>query len=454
MKIYFNMRCQRERVSGAVYTRDTFGAVMTHALAGLRVLELGQLIAGPFAGSMLAGFGAEVIKVEPPETGDPLRRWRKLHEGTSLWWRSMARNKRSVAIDLRTEDGRWLIQNLIATGEIDVLIENFRPGRMEAWGLGWDALHSLDPRLIMVRISGYGQTGPRARQPGFANVAEAVGGLRYLSGEPGRPPVRAGVSLGDTISGLHAAFGALAAVRARDGGPDQRGTGRGQLVDVALSESVFNMLESLLPEYAALGHVRERSGSKLEGIVPTGTYPCRPDADGRERWIAIGANSDSMFQRLMRAIGQPALADDPALRHNDGRVEHEARLDAEIAAWTSTRSLDEALAELDAAEVAAGPIQSIADIRRDPQFIAREMFEALELPDGAPLELPAIVPKLSQTPGATRWIGPALGEHTEQVLRELLELDGDRLDALAEAGVIERPAAPDDDDADEADRGS
>jgi formyl-CoA transferase len=409
------------------------------ALAGLRVLELGQLIAGPFAGAMLASFGAQVIKVEPPSVGDPLRSWRRLHDGTSLWWRSMGRNKQSVAIDLRTEQGRWLIRNLVAGGSIDVVIENFRPGRLEAWGIGWEQLHALDRRLIMVRVSGYGQTGPRAQQPGFANVAEAVGGLRYLSGEPGRPPVRAGVSLGDTISGLHAAFGVLAAVRARDGGPGQRGTGEGQLVDVALSESVFNMLESLLPEYQMFGYVRERSGSKLEGIVPTGTYPCSPGPDGAQRWIAIGANSDSMFQRLMRTIGRGDLADDPQLRNNEGRVQHERMLDEVIAAWTSRHAPSEALAALERAEVAAGPIQSIADIRADPQFIAREMFEAVQLPDGAKLEIPAIVPKLSGTPGRTRWIGPALGEHTDAVLRELLGLGDEELDELSEAGVIARP---------------
>jgi formyl-CoA transferase len=416
-----------------------------HPLAGLRVLELGQLIAGPFAGAMLAGFGAEVIKIEPPETGDPLRSWRKLHDGTSLWWRSMARNKRSVVVDLRTEQGRWLIRNLVAAGTIDVVIENFRPGRLEQWGLGWEHLHALDRRLIMARISGYGQTGPRAHAPGFANVAEAVGGLRYITGEPGRPPVRSGVSLGDTISGLHAAFGVLAAVRARDGGPNRKGTGEGQLVDVALSESVFNMLESLLPEYTMFGHVRQRSGSKLEGIVPTGTYPCSPGPDGGDRWVAIGANSDSMFQRLMRTIGRPDLADDPRLRHNDGRVEHEAMLDEVIAAWTRSRSPIDALAELERAEVASGPIQSIADIHEDPQFIAREMFERVELPDGAPLEIPAIVPKLSATPGQTRWIGPELGQHTDEVLRELLGLGDDELDELGAAGVIGRTSMTPDD---------
>ena len=419
------------------------------ALAGLRVLELGQLIAGPFAAGMLAGFGAEVIKVEPPGLGDPLRRWRRLHDGTSLWWRAMARNKKSVAIDLRTEQGRWLIRNMVATGQIDVLIENFRPGRMEQWGLGWDDLHALDRRLIMVRISGYGQTGPRAQQPGFANVAEAVGGLRFLTGEPGRPPVRGGVSLGDTISGPHAAFGALTAVRARDGGASHRGTGVGQLVDVALSESVFNMLESLLPEYDMFGHVRQRSGSKLEGIVPTGTYPCIAGEGGEDRWVAIGANSDSMFQRLMRTIGRADLADDPGLRHNDGRVAHEAMLDEAIAGWTAARTPEQALRELEAAEVASGPIQSIADIAKDPQFLARQMFDAVKLPDGASLKIPAVVPKLSHTPGGTQWIGPGIGEHTEQVLQELLGFPVEELLELAEAGVIQGPTRAADDAVDE-----
>ncbi len=400
------------------------------------MLELGQLIAGPFAGMMLAGFGAEVIKVEPPELGDPLRKWRKLHDGTSLWWRAMARNKRSVVIDLRQAEGRELIRNLVATGMIDVLIENFRPGRMEEWGLGWTELSALDRRLIMVRISGYGQTGPRASQPGFANVAEAVGGLRFLTGEPGRPPVRSSVSLGDSIAGMHAAFGALAAVQARDGGPGRRGTGAGQVVDVALSESVFNMLESLLPEYDFFGHVRERSGSKLEGIVPTGTYPCLPGPKGEDRWVAIGANSDTMFARLMTILDRKDLADDPALRHNDGRVVEATMLDEVIAAWTSTRTVEAALADLERAEVAAGPIQSIADIAKDPQFLARAMFDSVTLPDGRALEIPAMVPRLSATPGQTRWIGPELGVDTLAVLGELLGYSHEDLERLTEAGVI------------------
>lgn len=395
----------------------------------MRVLELGQLIAGPFAGAVLAGFGADVIKIEPPDGGDPLRRWRKLHGDTSLWWRLMARNKRSVALDLRRPEGQELVRRLIVDAGIDVVIENFRPGRLEAWGLDPARLMALQPRLVMARISGYGQTGPRAQAPGFANVAEAVGGLRYLSGEPGRPPVRAGVSLGDSLAGLHAALGILAAVHHRD----VHGTGRGQIVDVALQESVFAMLESLLPEYDVLGHVRERSGTRLEGIVPTNTYPCR---DGR--WIVIGANSDSMFRRLMRAIGRPDLADDPRFAHNDGRVTHETELDDAISAFTRGHAVEELVDLLGRAEVATGPIQSIADIVRDPQFLARGMFEPAILPDGRAMRLPAPVPRLSETPGGTRWIGPGLGAHTDEVLRDLAGVDESELQRLAHAGVIAR----------------
>ncbi len=396
-------------------------------LAGLRVLELGQLIAGPFAGAILAGFGADVIKVEAPEGGDPLRTWRKMYGGTSLWWRLMARNKRSVAVDLRRAQGQALIRRMIAEGQVDVVVENFRPGRMEAWGLGWEALHALNPRLIMARISGWGQTGPRSNDPGFANIAESVGGMRFLSGEPGRPPVRAGISIGDSLAGMHAALGILTAVYHRD----VNKTGEGQVVDVALSESVFSMLESLLPEYDVLGHVRERSGAKLEGIVPTSTYPCE---DGR--YVVFGANSDSMFKRLMRAIGRDDLAQDPRLAHNDGRVEHEPEIDEAIAKWTSQRTVEEAVATLGDAEVAVGPIQSIADIVRDPQFIARGAFEEATLPDGKKFKIPAVVPRLLTTPGRTRWIGPALGAHTRQVLVELLSLDAAALEQLAKDRVV------------------
>ncbi len=405
------------------------------ALDSLRVLELGQLIAGPFATAMLAGFGAHVIKVEPPGQGDPLRRWRMLHEGTSLWWRSLARNKRSVAIDLRRAEGQALVRRLVAEDHVDVVVENFRPGRMEAWGLGYEELSTLNPRLIMARVSGYGQDGPRREQPGFANVAEAVGGLRYLSGEPGRPPVRAGISIGDSLAGLHAAFGVLTAVVHREAA----GQGRGQLVDVALYEAVFNMLESTLPEYSRFGHVRERTGASLPGIVPTSTYPC-----GDGRFVVLGANSDGMFRRLMVAIDRPELAEDPGLASNDGRVARAEELDAAIAAWTSSRTLAEALAVLERAEVACGPIHSIADIAADPHFRARGMFEAARLPDGTEVELPAHVPRLQATPGRTRWIGPELGEHTREVLIDWLGLDAEQVEALEQAGVVQSasPSAP------------
>ncbi|MCB9702247.1 MAG: CoA transferase [Myxococcales bacterium] len=402
------------------------------ALAGLRVLELGQLIAGPFAAAYLAGFGAEVIKIEDPARGDPLRSWRKLYQGTSLWWRLMARNKRSVAIDLRRPEGRALVRRLIVEGHVDVVIENFRPGRMEAWGLGYEALAAENPRLVMARISGYGQDGPRAQEPGFANIAEAVAGLRYLTGEPGKPPLRSQVSLGDTIAGLHAAFGIMVAIHERD----VVGSGRGQVVDVALTESIFAMLESLLPEYDVLGHVRERAGSRLEGVVPTGTYAC---GDGVH--VVIGANSDSMFRRLMRVIGRGDLADDPALATNAGRVAHEGRIDAAIAAYTAQRPASGVLEALRAAEIAVGPIQSIAEIARDPQFIARGAFESATLEDGRPMQVPAVVPRLSATPGATRWLGPALGVDTRAILGGWLGLADEALRSLAEGGVIGGDAA-------------
>lgn len=393
------------------------------ALEGLRVLELGQLIAGPFAASMLANFGAEVIKVEPPGSGDPMRSWRKLHEGTSLWWYSIARNKKSVTLDLRKPEAPSLLRRLIE--QCDIVIENFRPGRMEAWGLSYEALAQANPGLIMVRVSGWGQTGPYAQRPGFASVAEGIGGLRYLIGEPDRPPVRTGVSIGDSIAALHAVIGALTALAHRTR------TGKGQMVDTAIYESVFNMLESLLPEYDFFGEVRERSGAKLAGIVPSSTYRCR---DGK--YVIIGGNGDSIFQRLMRAIGRPDLASDPRLAHNPGRVAHEAEIDAAIQAYTEQHSYDEVFAALEAAEVPAGPIYSIADIARDPQYLAREMFEQVRLPDGKPLKIPAVVPKLSATPGETAWIGPALGQHNEEVYSGLLGMTAAEVADLRARGVI------------------
>ncbi len=396
------------------------------ALAGLRVLELGQLIAGPFAAASLAGFGADVIKIEDPEVGDPLRRWRKLYKGTSLWWRVLARNKRSVGVDLRRDEGQALVRRLVAEGHVDVIVENFRPGRLEAGGLGYEALSSLNPRLVMARVSGYGQTGPKAKEPGFANIAEAFAGLRYLTGDPDRPPVRSQVSLGDSIAGLQAALGILAAVYARD-----HGDGRGQCIDVALSESIFAMLESVLPEYDVFGHVRERAGAGLDGIAPTGTYPC---ADGS--FVVIGASSEPMFVRLMRAIGRDDLAEDPALRRNDGRAAQAARLDEAIAAWTGARSPAAVTEAMRRAEVAVGPIQSIADIAEDPQFIARGALEPVTLADGQAMRVPAVVPRLSATPGRTRWLGPELGVHTRDVLGGILGLDDAAPDRLGAGGVI------------------
>ena len=399
-------------------------------LAGLRVLELRQLIAGPFCGSMLAGFGAEVYKVEAPGRGDPLRNWRLLHGGTSLWWRQMARNKRSIAMDLRREEGQALVRRAVQRGVVDIVIENFRPGRMASWGLDYEALSALNPSLILVSVSGWGQDGPRAEMPGFANVAESVSGLRYITGEPGRPPVRPTMSIGDSLAGLHAAFGTLAAVHHRE----QTAGRPGQHVDVALSESIFNMLEGMLPEFDVGGVVRERSGTSLPGVAPTNTYPCLG-----ERWIVIGANSDAMFARLMRLVGRRDLAEDPSLQDNMGRVARAEELDRVIGQWTASRSVEEAVAALDEAEVAAGPIQSIADIANDPQFLARQLFESHQLEDGTPCRMPGWVPRLSRTPGQTRSLGPALGDFTLGFVRDLLGVDEATARSLIASGVLGAP---------------
>ena len=401
---------------------------MAHSrpLEGLTVLELGQLLAGPFCGFMLAGFGATVIKVEPPGTGDAIRTWRVLDDdGTSLWWRSLARDKYSVTANLREAQGREIVRDLVRSG-VDIVIENFRPGRMEAWGLGPDDLHAIDPRVILVRISGYGQDGPYAARPGFANIAEAFAGFRHLTAEPGRPPVRGGVSLGDTNAGLHAAYATLAAVYERDVG----GSGKGQVIDVALYESMFNMMESLLPEYDRKGVVRQPTGGALPGIVPSNTYAC---TDGR---IVIGANSERLFVSLMRLVGRDDLADDPSLSSNDGRSERAAELDAAIEAWTSKRPCKDALEGLREAEVPSGPINTIADIASDPHVNARAMLPRLPLPSGDLLRVPAVVPKLSRTPPGSRWLGPDLGAHNAQIYGERLGYDAAKLEALAAAGVI------------------
>jgi crotonobetainyl-CoA:carnitine CoA-transferase CaiB-like acyl-CoA transferase len=373
------------------------------ALDGIRVLELGQLIAGPFAGRTLADFGADVIKVEPPGTGDPLRKWRLLRDGTSVWWEVQSRNKRSVRLDLREPEGQDAARALAA--QADVVIENFKPGTLEQWGLGWERLHALNPRLIMLRISGYGQTGPYRDRPGFGVIGESRGGLRHLNGEPGRVPVRVGVSIGDTLSALHGVIGVLLALYHRDA----RG-GEGQYIDVALYESVFNVMESLLPEYDAFGTVRERAGSALPGIVPSNAYRC-----GDGTYVLVAGNGDSIFRRLMAAIGRADLENDPALAHNDGRARHTGRIDAAIEAWTSERTQDDVLAVLEAARVPAGRIYSVADIARDPQYLAREMIVQTVAGDGRPLRVPGIVPKLSATPGSLEHPAPRLGEHDADV---------------------------------------
>ncbi|MEX1366335.1 MAG: CoA transferase, partial [Nannocystaceae bacterium] len=366
-----------------------------------------------------------VIKVEPPGVGDAIRKWRKLDEdGTSLWWRSLARGKRSITCDLRKPAGRDLLRRLLADG-IDVVIENFRPGRMEQWGLGYEDLRAIDPRIIMVRVSGYGQTGPYRERPGFANVAEAFGGLRYVSGFEDRPPVRTGVSIGDSLAGLHAAFATLAAVRERDAG-----SGQGQQVDVALYESVLSIMESLVPEYDRLGHVRERTGSALPGIVPSNTYRC---GDGRH--VVIGANSDGLFRKLMHTIGRPELADDPRLAHNDGRSAHAAMLDAAIEAWTASQPQASVLQALVEADVPSGPINSAADLFDDPHVQARQMLEPITLPDGSTLRVPRIVPVLSRTPARSHFAGPDLGAHNGEVYGRI-GVGTDELARLREDGVV------------------
>jgi formyl-CoA transferase len=379
------------------------------ALGGLKVLELGQLIAGPFAAKTLADFGAEVIKIEPPGSGDPLRKWRLLKDGTSVWWQVQSRNKRSVALDLRTPEGQDVVRQLAL--EADVLIENFRPGALEGWGLGPDDLLAANPRLIVLRISGYGQTGPYSSKPGFGVVAEAMGGLRHLTAEPGRVPVRVGVSIGDTLAALHGVIGVLLALQHR------HNSGKGQVIDVALYESVFNCMESLLPEYSAFGVVREPAGSALPGIAPSNAYRCK---DGGH--VLIAGNGDSIFVRLMRLIGRDDLAADPMLGDNAGRVVRVAEIDAAIEAWTLERTVDEVLSALDTAAVPAGRIYTVADIAADPHYRARGMLETVKLADGTSLTLPGIVPKMSLTPGSHRSMAPELGQHTLEVLEELSRL--------------------------------
>ncbi|MBH3438513.1 MULTISPECIES: CaiB/BaiF CoA transferase family protein [Pseudomonas] len=397
---------------------------MSGPLQGIRVLEIGTLIAAPYATRLLAEFGAEVIKIEAPGTGDPLRRWRKMHEGTSLWWYLQSRNKKSISINLKHAEGIALVKQLAETA--DVLVENLRPGALEKLGLGWDTVHALNPKLTLVRISGYGQTGPYRDRPGFGAIGEAMGGIRYTTGEPGQPPARVGVSLGDSLASMHAVMGTLMSLLRV-----KTGQGDGQIVDVSLAESVFNLMESLIPEYSLLGHIRERSGGSLPGIAPSNTYPT---SDGG--YAVIAGNSDPIFKRLMQVIGRPDLGENPQFAHNDGRAAQSALLDDAIASWTARLPMDEVLAALEAADVPAGRIYSAADIVADPHYQARDMLLPTQLPDGTTLTMPGIVPKLSETPGAVRWQGPTLGEHTEMVLQEM-GIDGDQLRRLREEGVVQ-----------------
>jgi crotonobetainyl-CoA:carnitine CoA-transferase CaiB-like acyl-CoA transferase len=396
-------------------------------LVGLKVLELGTLIAGPFAARMFAEFGAEVIKVEATEGGDPIRSWRHLHEGTSLWWYVQARNKKSITLNLKDPRAQDIARRLAL--DADVVIENYRPGVLEKWGLGYEQQRALNPAAIMVRVSGYGQSGPMRDKPGFGAIGESMGGIRFVSGHPDRPPVRIGISIGDSIAALHAVIGALMALRHRDatGG---RGAGVGQMIDVALYESVFNLMESTVPEYGHAGVVRARTGGALPGIVPSNTYTC---ADGTA--IVIAGNGDAIFKRLMLAIGRDDLANDSALARNDGRVPRTEEIDAAIQAWCEGRGIDDALAALNAADVPVSRIYSVADMFEDAHFAARKMIERHLLADGTPLDVPAVTPKFSATPGATRWLGPALGEHTDEVL-QALGIGAEERAALRASGVI------------------
>jgi len=394
------------------------------ALSGIRVIEIGTLIAAPFAARMMAEFGAEVIKIEAPGQGDPLRKWRKLHNGTSLWWYLQSRNKKSLALNLKSAEGIDIVKQLSESA--DVLIENLRPGALEKLGLGWDVLHALNPKLTLVRISGYGQSGPYRDRPGFGAIGEAMGGIRYTTGSPGSPPARVGVSLGDSLASMHAVMGALMSLLRV-----KTGQGDGQVVDVSLAESVFNVMESLVPEYAMLGHIRERSGGALPGIAPSNTYPT---ADGA--YVVIAGNSDPIFKRLMIAIGRVDLAENPTFAHNDGRAAESDLLDRAISEWSSKLPIERVLEELEKAEVPAGRIYSVADIVADPHYQARGMILDVQLPDGAAVKMPGIVPKLSDTPGTVNWQGPTLGQHTRAVLGDLGMSSG-AIQRLKDKGIVE-----------------
>ncbi|WP_251368309.1 CaiB/BaiF CoA-transferase family protein [Polynucleobacter sp. AP-Kolm-20A-A1] len=390
-------------------------------LAKLKVIEMGQLIAGPFAAKTLADFGADVIKIEPPKVGDALRKWRLLKDGTSIWWQVQSRNKRSLSLDLRQSEAQDIVRTLVK--EADVLIENFRPGTLEDWGLGPKVLLELNPKLIVLRISGYGQTGPYRDKPGFGVVAEAMGGLRHLTAEPGRVPVRVGISIGDTLASLHGVIGILLALQER------HSSGKGQVIDIALYEAVFNCMESLLPEYSAFGEVRQAAGSALPGIAPTNAYQC---ADGG--YVLVAGNGDSIFKRLMTAIGREDLGSDPQLENNDGRVKRVVELDQAIGEWAKTVSTDKALEILDSVAVPAGRIYTVADIANDPHYKARENIQTIQMHDGTRLDVPGVIPKLSRTPGSIKTLAPDIGENTDEILKGI-GLSDAQVASLKERGI-------------------
>lgn len=393
-------------------------------LEGFRVIEMGQLLAGPFTGAMLAYFGAEVIKIEPPEGGDALRGWRLMENGTSYWWHSIARNKKSVTVDLKSEEGRAIVRKLLDGA--DVLVENFRPGLMEKWGLGPEAIKQSNPGLIYTRISGYGQDGPYSSKPGFASVCEGFGGFRHVNGFPDQAPVRPNLSIGDTLAAIHAALGVAMAIIERS----RNDSGEGQVIDVALYEAVFNLMEGVVPEYSGCGAIREPSGTTVTGIVPTNTYRCQDN-----KYVIIGGNGDSIFKRLMTTAGREDMASNPAMADNAGRVQHEAEIDAALSEWCLAHPSKFIIEQLEAARVPVGPIYNVEDMFNDPHYQARGMFERVEI-DGKSLDIPALIPKLQSTPGKTDWSGPKLGQHTEEVLSDILGMASEDLQALKAKGVV------------------
>lgn len=395
-------------------------------LEGIRVIELGQLLAGPFCGTLLAYFGAEVIKVEPPKTGDPIRGWRLLdEEGTAFWWRSLARNKKCCTLDLKQEKGRELAKALIK--DADVVIENFRPGMMEEWGMSYEELKAINPQIIFTRISGYGQTGPYSSKPGFASVCEGISGFRFVNGFPDQAPVRPNLSIGDTLAGIHAFMGILMALLNKERHPSEDA---GQMVDVAIYESIFNLLEGVIPEFSGAGAIRQASGTTITGIVPTNTYRTK-DA----KFVVLGGNGDSIFKRLMTVVGRKDLADDPELAVNSGRVKREQEIDEVLASWCSSNNRDDILDVMAEARVPAGPIYNAADMMADEHFQARGLFEKVEI-NGKPLDIPAIMPKLSKTPGSTEWPGGELASHNKEVFSNILGLSDEEIASLSAQEVI------------------